>query len=88
MTPEEILEKLEDLAEGFCIKVVYARLGDAEVPFSGGSCTLRGQPLIIVEQNLPAEEKVKVLAQELGRLDWSGVFLPPKVRELLGEEKG
>lgn len=87
MRPEEILERLEDLAEGINYKVVYARLVDAEVPFSGGSCTLRGQPLIILEQDLSWEEKIKVLAQELRKFDWSGVFLPPKIRELLEGEK-
>lgn len=87
MIPEEILEKLEDLARGYDIKVVYARLSEAEVSSKGGSCTFQGQPLIIIETNLSPLEKIEILSRELRKWDWSGVFLPPRIRELLGEEK-
>ena len=82
MTDEAILTELEAVAAKLHIEVIYESLET-----SGGLCKVKGKSLIVINQNLPIKEKVKLLASELSKFDTESLFILPKVREVLGETR-
>jgi hypothetical protein len=80
MTDKEILEELEDIAHRVGLEVRYDRLEG-----KGGDCLVKGRPYVIINDGLADEEKITVLASALKRVDLEGVFLKPRIRELLGD---
>ncbi len=80
MKEEEILSGLEKIFESLQIEVRYEK-GD----FSGGYCILKDKPMVIVQSNLPAAQKIKILARELAQMDLQNVFLVPALREVIDE---
>jgi hypothetical protein len=87
MTAEELLSRLEGLAEQLEIPIRYASLATEEYPGRGGLCVLRGQRRIIVERTLGCREKVRLLARGLAQFDLEGVFLLPAVRQAIENAK-
>lgn len=80
MKEEEILSGLEKVVESLQIELRYEK-GD----FSGGYCVLKDKPLMIVQSNLNAAQKIKVIARELAQMDLQNVFLVPALREVIDE---
>jgi len=74
----DVQEALEQVAQRLGVTVRYER-----ATFTGGSCTLRGEPLIIVNSKLTLREKVRALAKEVSRLPLEEVFIRPEVRRHL-----
>lgn len=87
MTAEELLSRLEGLAEQLEIPIRYASLATEEFPGRGGLCVLRGQRRIIVERTLGCREKARLLARGLAQFDLEGVFLLPAVRQAIENAK-
>jgi hypothetical protein len=52
-------------------------------PMSSGVAFLKGTVVIVLEPGIPAAEEVRFLIDGLKRIDLSGLFLPPAVREAL-----
>ncbi len=80
MTDETILGELEAIADKLQIEIRYEPLDSR-----GGLCKVRGETLIIVNESLPVEEKVKVIAGELSNFNTTGIYMLPKVREIIGD---
>lgn len=78
MRLSDLQEELEQVAERLGVTVRYER-----ATFTGGSCTLRGEALIIVNSRLTLREKVRALAKEVSRLPLDDVFIRPEVRRHL-----
>jgi hypothetical protein len=74
----ELQGELEQVAEKLGVRVRYER-----ATFTGGSCTLRGEALIIVNSRLTLREKVRALAREVARLPLEDIFIRPEVRREL-----
>jgi hypothetical protein len=51
---------------------------------TGGLCVLKGAPTVFVDERASVDTQIEVLSGVLRRFDWSGVFVPPSVRKLLG----
>lgn len=83
MKEEEILSGLEKVFESLQIEVRYEK-GD----FAGGYCILKDKPMVIVQNNLQAAQKIKILARELAQMDLQNVFLLPALREAIDEATG
>jgi hypothetical protein len=79
---ESAYEELEALCEKAGVKVVHAELS-GEGMSSGGLCKVKGEWRVIVDRRAATGERVSVLARALGGFDLEGVFVSPKVRELL-----
>jgi len=69
MQAEELLSRLEGLAEQLHIPVRYASLATEELAGHGGLCILRGTRRIIIERTLGCREKVRLLAEGLGQFE-------------------
>ena len=80
-----MLERLEELALKLGVRVRVEALGerDGDILFQSGTCFLKGERLIIVDGRLPLEKKCRALAKELGKMELSSVFVPPRVRMFL-----
>lgn len=83
MKEEEILSGLEKVFESLQIEVRYEK-GD----FAGGYCILKDKPMVIVQNNLQAAQKIKILSRELAQMDLQNVFLVPALREAIDEAMG
>jgi hypothetical protein len=76
------LAELEQLARDLGIKVTYDDLRTSK----GGSCRVMETRRILINKHLHANEKVSLLARELGRFDLSGRELPVHVRKKIDSE--
>jgi hypothetical protein len=87
MQSDELLSRLEGLADQLRIPVRYANLATEELPGRGGLCILRGERRIIIERTLGCREKARLLARGLSQFDWESVYLLPAVRQAIEEAR-
>ena len=76
------LADLEQIAKSLSIKVTYEDLKTSR----GGSCRVMETRRIIINKHLRNNEKINLLAKELGNFDLSGLDIPDKVRKKIDEE--
>lgn len=82
MKKQEILAELESLAKELGYRIRY-ELGD----FSGGSCLLNAEKLILINKRLPPEIRMATLARIFADMDLNSIFIKPAVREYIEDEK-
>lgn len=83
MQDGDLLYRLETAARRLGVTVRYEPCQGA-----GGMCVLRGERLIIVDEDQSPAEQALVIAEGLSRLDLEDVYLPPVVREAIEEQAG
>jgi IrrE N-terminal-like domain len=76
------IAELEQAARSLDVKVTYEDLKTSK----GGSCRVMETRRIIINKHLPVNEKINLLARELGRFDLSGLDLPDRVRKKILHE--
>ena len=76
------IAELEQAARSLDIKVTYEDLKTSK----GGSCRVMETRRIIINKHLTVNEKIGLLARELGRFDLSGLDLPDRVRKKILHE--
>ncbi len=76
------LTDLENIAKALSIKVSYDDLRTSK----GGSCRVRETRRIIINKHLHNNEKINLLARELGGCDLSGLSIPDAVRKKIEQE--
>ena len=83
-----LLARLEGLLGEFGVELRRDRLVDQEEGFElrSGDCQVRGRHLLVLDRRLPPGQRLKIYRQVLLRLDLGDRYLPPRIREFLGEE--
>jgi hypothetical protein len=76
------LTDLEQVAKSLSIKVSYDDLKTSK----GGSCRVMETRRIIINKHLQNNEKINLLARELGNFDLKGLDVPDRVRKKIDEE--
>ncbi len=76
------LVDLENIAKALSIKVTYDDLKTSK----GGSCRVMETRRIIINKYLHNNEKINLLARELGGFDLSGLDIPDGVRKKIEQE--
>jgi hypothetical protein len=76
------LAELEQTAKALEVKVTYEDLKTSK----GGSCRVMETRRIIINKHLPMNDKINLLARELGRFDLSGLDLADQVRKKIQHE--
>lgn len=76
------LAELEHTARAIHVKVTYEDLKMSK----GGSCRVMETRRIIINKHLHLNEKINLLARELGRFDLSGLDLADGVRKKIQQE--
>jgi hypothetical protein len=76
------LAELEQAARSLGVKVTFEDLRTSK----GGACRVMEARRIIINKHLHANEKVAVLARELGRFDLASLDLPDHVKRKILRE--
>jgi hypothetical protein len=76
------LAELEHAARSLGVRVTFEDLKTSK----GGSCRVLDTRRIIINKHLHVNEKVSVLARELGRFDLTGLHLPDHVQKKILRE--
>jgi hypothetical protein len=82
-SPESVYAALRNLAEKLGVEVRERVLKTPGVRVASGKCTVRGNPLVIIERKITVNEKMEVLAEALAPLAHDGMYVMPAARELL-----
>lgn len=88
MDETALLDMLLDLAGRLGYEVHRTPLNprDQEHTTRSGACLLRGRRLILLDREAPPGDQTAALAAALRTENLEGIFVPPAVRQLLGEE--
>ena len=76
----ELFALLYETASSAGIEVIEDRLNRR-----GGVCRVDGRVHVIFDEQAPWREKNRLIIQGIGRIDLDTAYLPPKVRNLIGE---
>ena len=80
MTQEAILQGFETLIQNLSIDLRYEK-GE----FEGGLCRLQNKNLFIINNKLPVENKIKIIAAELRSLQLNHIYIRPALRKIIEE---
>jgi|TARA_B100000809_G_C14973652_1_gene471865 hypothetical protein len=78
MKNEELLEEFHLLAEKLDIKIMKGK-GD----FSGGSCTVNKERVIVINNSKPIEQRLNTLAGCFKDYNLDGLYVIPVLREYI-----
>jgi len=78
MTQELILQGFESLIQNLSIDLRYER-GD----FKGGLCKIDDKNILIVNNKLPIDKKINLMAVELNRLNLEQIYIRPALRNII-----
>ena len=81
------LEDLKDTARKLSIEILFADLSDPEIPTQSGTCKIRGEDWIVVDQRLSKLRQVEVILNIFQQFDWDDVYIASWIRERLENPK-
>lgn len=87
MKVSEQLRELERVAEALRVRVSYEPMTGL-VSGAGGLCRVKGEYRVIIDRRLRPPERVRLLADALGRFDTTHIEMPAAVRAVLGGGAG
>jgi hypothetical protein len=87
MKSEQLTEILEAAAQQLGVKVRYENLISSGPTGGGGLCKVKGDWCVIIDKKTAPSERASILSDALATMDTDGIFLPPKVRELLAQRR-
>ena len=78
MKNNELLDEFHLLAEKLDVKIMKGK-GD----FSGGSCTVNNEKVIVINNGKPIEQRLNILASCFKDYNLDGLFIVPALREYI-----
>lgn len=78
MTQELVLQGFETLIQNLSIELRYEK-GD----FTGGLCRIGQKDVFIINNKLPIDNKINLIADELKRLNLEQIYIRPALREII-----
>lgn len=75
---KQLLNELEEIASKVGIKIRYEKT-DAR----GGMCIFKGKSVIIIDRNATNDYKIKIIVDNLKKIDLTGVYISPKIRNII-----
>jgi len=70
----------QELSDKLGIQIIQGK-GD----FSGGSCRIKEDKVVVVNKRKPIEQRLVVLARSFGMLDLKGIYIVPALRAFINE---
>ena len=77
------LESLREAALKQDMEIRFDSFSDAEIAIQSGFCKVRGKPLIVVDNRLPADDQIEIILNIFRQFDWEEIYLPSWIRERL-----
>jgi signal recognition particle subunit SEC65 len=69
------------------LKEVFEKLGYKIVldkgSFNTGDCLIEKEKIVVVNRNKPYENRIKILATILSKVNTDDIYLKPKIREMI-----
>ncbi len=87
MKAEQLTEILETAAAQIGLKIRYENLVASGPTGGGGLCKIKGAWCVIIDKKTAPSERASILCDALANLDTEGIFLPPKVREMVAQRR-
>lgn len=81
MKPDEILQKLEEIAEQIQLRVHYEEMKAFEFNVQDGGCKIKGENHVFIDRKQSTREKIEVLSKELKECNLEGIYIHPYIRE-------
>tara|TARA_X000001036_G_scaffold346450_1_gene326418 strand:- start:286 stop:546 length:261 start_codon:yes stop_codon:yes gene_type:complete len=78
MKNNDLLDEFHLLAEKLDVKIMKGK-GD----FSGGSCTVNNEKVIVINNGKPIEQRLSILASCFKDYNLDGLFIVPALREYI-----
>lgn len=83
MNDASLLQHLEDIAHRLGIELRYEALGANGLRCEGGYCRAGEKQMILINRKDSRQRKIRILAKALSRANLEGVFVPPRIRQLI-----
>ncbi len=83
MKPDQIYSELKQMAERLGISVEEHNFRATGVTTRGGSCIVRGKPVILIDKHRPLQRKIRILASSLAEFPHEEIYTVPAIRELI-----
>jgi len=80
MKNNELLDEFHLLAEKLNVKIMKGN-GD----FSGGSCTVNNEKVIVINKGKPIEQRLNILASCFKEYNLDDLFIVPALREYIND---
>ena len=80
MKNNELLDEFHLLAEKLNVKIMKGK-GD----FSGGSCTVNNEKVIVINNGKPIEQRLNILASCFKDYNLDDLFIVPALREYIND---
>ena len=87
MKAEQLTEILETAAGQLGVKVRYETLVASGPTGGGGLCKIKGDWCVIIDKKTAPSERASILCDALATMDTDGIYLPPKVREMVAQRR-
>ena len=87
MKAEHLTEILETAAQQLGVKIRYEILVASGPTGGGGLCKVKGEWCVIMDKKTAPSERASILCDALATMDTDGIFLPPKVREMIAQRR-
>lgn len=87
MNHEELLHHLESIAETLNLTVSYVEFTGSDWPTSSGLCRVQDEYRILIDKRLPLQDRASALCRALSTFDLDKIYCPPRVRELIDDER-
>jgi hypothetical protein len=78
MKEELILQGFESLIQYLSIDLRYEKCD-----FAGGLCRINSKNVLIINNKLPVEKKINIIAEELKQLNLDQIYIRPVLRQLI-----
>ena len=82
MDDHTALSLLEELADKLSILIRHEIIKD-ELTGPGGLCRIDGKFILIINSEVTATEKIRIMTEALRRFDLGDIYVRPALRELL-----
>ena len=80
MKNKELLDEFQALAEKLDVKIMRGK-GD----FSGGSCVVNEERVIVINNMKPIEQRLNTLASCFKDYDLEGLYIVPALRQFIND---
>lgn len=81
---ERVLKELEEAARALGLNISYSDLKFAGLNLTGGRCTFKGEPWLVLGRRQTYAEKLELLGEALDEYDLNGLELSPEAARALG----
>ncbi len=83
MNDASLLQHLEDIAHRLGIELRYENLAANGLRCEGGYCRAGDKQMILINRKDSRRHKIRILARALNKANLEGVFVPPRIREII-----